>query len=447
MNVIQEQIDDLNAVLTVTLDQEDYQEKVKKSLKDYSKKVSLPGFRAGMVPMSLIQKMHGKAVLVDEVNKLLQEKVDGYIKENKLELIGNALPSVQDKNKRVDWDNDKTFEFKFDIAFAPKFTLDFNGEEFNIKKVMVDDATIETYANNIAKRYGKLEYPEYADEDCLVYADFVELAEDGSIVAGGIFKNSPVSLERLTNQNGKDAFVGKKLDETFEINPADLSTNASDLAAMLGIETSQVDSISKKFQAKITAISKMVAAEYNEQLFEKVYGSQVTTVEEFKNKIREELSQMFEADSNRMLKNDIQKRLIEKTNLTLPTEFLKRWIMAVNEKPLTLEQLEVDFDRYVAGLKWQLIENKLIVENAINVTPQEAKDHLKEILGKQFAGFNNFEMEDEKMEATLSNILQNPEQAQNIYQQLYDNKLMEFYKSKFNLKEVNVPEKDFYQTN
>lgn len=143
----------------------------------------MPGFRAGMVPMSLIQKMHGKAVLADEVNKLLQEKVDGYIKENKLELIGNALPSVQDKNKRIDWDNDKTFEFKFDIAFAPKFTLDFSGEEFNIKKVTVDDATIETYTNNIAKRYGKLEYPEYADEECLVYADFVELAEDGSIVA------------------------------------------------------------------------------------------------------------------------------------------------------------------------------------------------------------------------------------------------------------------------
>ena len=447
MNVIQEQIDDLNAVLTVTLTPDDYQEKVKKSLKDYSKKASLPGFRAGMVPMGIIQKMHGKAVLVDEVNKLLQQKVDGYIKENQLELIGNALPSVQNKNKQVDWDNDKTFEFKFDIAFAPKFTLDFSAEEFNIRKAIIDDATVETNANNIAKRYGKIEYPQVTDEACLVYADFVELDQEGSIVAGGIFKNSPVSLERLNNQDGENAFIGKKLDETFEINPADLSTNASDLAAMLGIESTQVDSISKRFQAKITAISKMVAAEYTAELFEKVYGSQVTTIDEFKNKIREELSLMFEADSNRMLKNDIQKRLIEKTNLALPNEFLKRWIMAVNEKPLTLEQLEQDFEKYVKGLRWQLIENKLILDNAINVSPEEAKEHLKEMLGKQFAGFNNFEMEDEKMEATLQNILQNPEQAQNIYQQLYNNKLMELYKSKFKLNEVNVPEKDFYQTN
>jgi trigger factor len=447
MNVIQEQLDDLNAVLTVTLTPEDYQDKVKKSLKDYSKKVSLPGFRAGMVPMGLVQKMHGKAILVDEINKLLQEKVDGYIKENRLELIGNALPSVQDKNKQVDWDNDKTFEFKFDIAFAPKFSLNLEGEEFNIRKAIIDDATVETYANNIAKRYGKLEYPEIADKDCLVYADFVELAEDGSVLPGGIFKNSPISLERLNNKEGINAFIGKKIDESFEINPADVSTNTSDLAAMLGIESSAIENISKKFQAKITAISKMVAAEYNTELFEKVYGSQVTTLEEFKNKIREELSQMFNADSDRMLKNDIQKRLIEKTNLALPNEFLKRWIMAVNEKPLTLEQLEQDFDKYVNGLRWQLIENKLITENTINVSPEEAKNHLKEILGKQFAGFNNFEMEDEKMEATLQNILQNPEQAQNIYQQLYDNKLMELYKSKFKLNEVNVPEKDFYQPN
>jgi trigger factor len=447
MNVIQEQVDDLNAVLTVTLNPEDYQDKVKKALKEYSKKLSLPGFRAGMVPMGVIQKKHGKAVLVDEINRLLQENVDSYIKENKLELLGSALPSAQDKNKRVDWDNDTTFEFKFDIAFAPKFTLELDGQKFNIKKAVIDEATVENYANNIAKRYGKLEYPETVSQDCLVYADFVELAEDGSVLAGGIFKNSPVSLERLSNQDAKNEFYGKKLNETFVYNPADLSTNASDLAAMLGIETSKIDSISKKFQLKITAISKMVAAEYTPELFEKVYGSQVTTIEEFKNKIREELSQMFTADSERMLKNDIQKQLIEKTNLALPNEFLKRWILAVNEKPLTLEQLEQDFDRYVNGLKWQLIENKLIRENSINVSHDEAKGHLKELLGKQFAGFNNSEMEDEKMESTLQTILQNPEQAQSIYQQLYDNKLMELYKSKFTLNEVQVPEKDFYQTN
>jgi len=446
MNITQENIDELNAVLKVKVVAEDYLPKVEGALKNYQKKAAIPGFRPGKVPTGVIKKMYGKSVMVDEINKLLSDSLYKYINDNKIEILGNPLPKADDKTV-IDWDNQKEFEFMYEMGLAPKFEVELSSKDkFTYQTVKIDDELVNKYVSDIAKRYGKVEQVEVASEGDLLNGDFVELDANGEILPGGVFKTSSVFLDRVKDE-AKKAFIGLKVGDKTVVDAQNLTANAADLAAMLGIEKAAAETFNAKVQFTVKGISRLAASEINQELFDKIYGpGTITTEEEFRAKIREELKGMFVNDSERKFYNDVVDHLMNKVNFNLPSEFLKRWIVAVNEKPVTPEQVEAEFDGYAKGLKWQLIENRIIKDNNINVTNEEVMDHTKQLILAQFGKMQQMPMSDEDLENTAKRVLGNEEEAKKIYEQVYGQKVMTLFKSKFTLENKEVAYEEFFNT-
>ncbi len=447
MNIIQENIDELNAVLKVKVVAEDYLPKVETALKDYQKKANIPGFRPGKVPTGMIKKMYGKSILVDEINKLLNDSLYKYLNENKIEVLGNPLPKA-DSDRNIDWDNQQEFEFLYEMGLAPKFKVELSPKDkFTYQTVKIDEELVNKYVTDIAKRYGKVEPVEVSEEDDLLNGDFVELDAHGEILAGGIFKTGSLFLERVKDISTKKALTGLKKEDKVVVEAQKLSENPVDLAAMLGIEKAAAEKLTSKIQFTVKGISRLAAAEINQEFFNKIYGEgNVTTEEEFRAKIKDELAAMFVNDSERKFYNDVVEHLMNKINFNLPTEFLKRWIVAVNEKPVTPEQVESEFESYSKGLKWQLIENKIIKDNDLKVSNEEVVEHTKELIIEQFGKYNPAPISDDELNQTVQRVLTNQEEAKKIHEKLYGQKVMNLFKTKFTLENKELAYDDFFKT-
>ena len=446
MNVTQENIDGLNAVLKVKVVSEDYQPKVESTLKTYQKKANIPGFRPGKVPAGLIKKMHGKAILVESINQLLQDTVSKYIKENNLDLLGQPLPKNNENN--IDWDNQQEFEFSYEMGLAPKFDLSLSAKDkFVYTTVKIDDELINKYVTDIAKRYGKVENIEIAEEADLLNGDFVELNTNGEILEGGIFKaGSALFPNRVKDEAVKKSLIGLKKEDKVIIDVQKISDNALDLAGTLGITKEQAEALTTKFQFTVKSITRHLPADINQEMFDKVYGpGVVNSEEEFRTKIKEELAAMFLNDSDRKLYNNIVDYLMETITFDLPTEFLKRWIIAANEKPVTLEQVEAEFDNYSKGIKWQLIENKIITDINLQVTNEEIVEYTKNLLRKQLGQYNPIAISDEDLAQTAQRVLSSKEEAQRIFTQLLGEKVMNLFKAIFTLEPKEVAFDDFFK--
>lgn len=438
-----ENVDELNAVISVQVSQEDFQPQLDKAIKDHAKKVQMPGFRKGMVPTGLVKKMYGKSIKVDEINRLLSEGVNNYIIENKFDLLGHAMPRPM--TEEIDWENQNNFTFEYEIAFAPKFDLDLTGESFTKRVVKIDDALISSHVQNIAKRYGKVTNPDTVEKDDLVYIDFTELDAQGNVKEGGIVKNSPIALDMVPSEETRNKFVGQTIGFTTKLNPVSLLKSPEELAHVLGIKAEEANNVSSNFEVKISNISRLSPADLTEEFFAKIYGPSVKTEEEFRNKVREELVMMFGRDSERLLLNQIQKRLLEKTNIQLPADFLKRWVKAVNEKPISNEQLESEWPAYENSTRWQLIETKLLADNNITVTEQEVRDFVEELIRKQFIQYNMSEIDEDLVKGSVDNVMKNREEYNRVAQQLVDNKLMTLYQMKCTIAEQEMTEEEFYK--
>lgn len=444
MDITKELIDDLNAVVKLKVTPADYTDKVETALKNYQKKASMPGFRPGKVPASLVRKMYGKSVLAEELNRLLSDSLYNYIKENNLDVLGNPLPKEQ--NDHVDIENEKEFEFAFDMALAPQFSLTLdNSISFNEFEVTPDEKILKDYINDITRRYGQIIPSDVTGEGDLMYGDFVELDDNGEVVPGGIFKASTMFLDNPVKENHK-LLIGAKVDDKFDLDPIQVSDNVSDRAQKLGITPEAAEALTNKFRFTVKSISKLVPAELNADLFDKVYGpGMVTTETEFREKISGELVKMFSRDSEEKLRNEIITTLLDKTNLSLPDSFLKRWLVAANEKPVTMEQVEAEYPIYARQLRWQLIENKLIRDNNIQVTAEEAETHVKEILRDNYRkyGRNPDEVSDAELSDTSKRILGKEDEAKKIFENLYAQKLMTLYRSKFKFDTKKVSYEEF----
>ncbi|HEY0030619.1 MAG TPA: trigger factor [Bacteroidia bacterium] len=444
MNIIQENIDELNAVLKVKVEANDYLPKVETALRNYQKKATIPGFRPGKVPTGMIKKMYGKSIMVEEINKLLNDSLYKYLNENKIEVLGNPLPKA---DSIIDWDNQKDFEFLYEMGLAPKFTVDLSPKDkFTYQTVKIDDTLVSKYMTDIAKRYGKVESVEVSEDADLLNGDFVELDANGDILAGGIFKTGSLFLDRVKNEDAKKALIGLKKDDKVVIEAQKLADNATDLSTLLGIDVAVAETLTAKLQFTVKGISRLAAAEINNEFFDKIYGEgNVTSEEEFKAKIKDELAAMFVNDSERKFYNDVVEHLMSKISFNLPNEFLKRWIVAANDKPVTLEQVESEYDGYTKGLKWQLIENKIIKDNNLQVTNEEIVEHTKELILEQFGKYNPTPMSDEELDQTAKRVLSNEEEAKKLYEKLYGQKVMNLFKSKFTLENKAVAYDDFFK--
>lgn len=439
MNITQEKIDALNAKLKVQLSSEDYQEKVEAVIVNYRKTASIPGFRKGKVPMGQVKKMIGKSVLIDEVNKLLQEAIYKHITENKVEVLGNPLPLTSE----VDWDNATDFEFEYEMGLAPEFkvTLD-KKSKFDYLQIVADKKMVDHYVTDMAKRYGKMTQPEKSEKTDLMMGEFTQLDGEGNVLEGGINHTSSVVLDIIQDKKAQKALVG--LAEGDEVKLHITKDFSNDAHHMLNIKKEELETLDADFTFKVNKISRMEPADMTQDLFDKVFGKDtVKSEKEFRAKVKEEVEKSFVGESDNKLKNDVILHLIKKTKLSLPDTFLKKWLVTTNEQGLTEEQVEQEYEQYSKSLKWQLIENKIIKDNELEVKNEDVISHTKELIVSNFAQYGQPAPEDKKLEEIAVQVLGNEEERKKVYNQLYDVKTMSLYKEKFSLKNKEVTYDEF----
>jgi trigger factor len=442
MNITKENIDVLNAVVTIEVGPADYEKRVEDAIKKAQRQASLPGFRPGKVPTGMIKKMYGKSVLADELNKILNDSINNYIVENKIEILGNPLPK---SDEHVDWENGKDFIFKYDLGLAPAFEVEVSDKTaFTYEVVKIDNDLIDKYVKDVRKNYGKPTNPEIAEERDVVFVDINELDETGAIKAGGIFKSTSIGIDRLKNEVAKQKLIGAKKEDKIIINCKDLYAEPVELSISLGIDKELAETLTCNLQLSVKNIARMDDAELNKELFTKVYGdSSIKTEEEFRNKVKEELASMFAQDSDRKFFTEVEKTLVDTINPALPEDFLKRWLMAVNDKPVTMEQLNAEFDAWGRSMKWKLIENKIIKGNNLSVTAEEATEEAKRFVRSHFARYGQIP-EEQEVEKTAISILQKDKEAEKIYENLYYTKILGLFKSKYKLNNKELSYNEFF---
>jgi trigger factor len=353
MNVVEEKIDDLNAILRVSVSPSDYSEKVEKTLNDYRKKANIPGFRPGKIPTAVVKKKYGRAILSEELNKLVNQSLNDFIRTNNLNVLGNPLPKT-DEPIKGDFVNPQEFEFAFEIGLAPEFEVNLSKKNtFDYLKMDVSEEMLDKEIENLARRYGSLVSAEKVGDKDMVLGTF-------SQIGGEITHTSTISVEYISDEAVKKQFVGQTIGTVVVVDPVKVSKGADDLAAMLGISKETAETLTGDFEFKITEIKTMIPAAVDQALFDKLFGEgQLNSEAELRAKISDDLTQMFQNDSDRVFSQKVTTELIENTKVDLPEAFLKKWILASSEKEITQAELDADFGNYTKSLKWQLIQNKL----------------------------------------------------------------------------------------
>lgn len=429
MDIKHENTDTLNAVVKVDINKDDYQPKVDKILKDYKKSANIPGFRKGHVPIGLIKKQYGKAVLVDEVNKLLQDALNKYITEEKLDILGNPLPKQQDD---FDWNND-TYQFEFELGLAPEFDVDLNPKK-GIKhyKIEADKDMIDNQIKSIQKQYGKLVSQNEVKEGFLVQGKFVNEEEE-------IDHQTTLKPEDLKSKKDQKLLLGAKVNDSITYKTKGLFKDTADLAKHLGIEEDKAKELKTEVNFEISEINEEILAELNEELFNKIYpNAEIKTEKDLREKIKEDAESQLEQQSDQQLLNDVSEYLIDNVEFDLPSDFLKKWLRVSGEEELTEEQAKEEFEKSEKGLRFQLIENKIIKDNNLKVTMDEIKDTTKNQIKMQMAQYGQMDLPDEQLESFAQSVLQKEDEVKKISDQVMNKKLLDFYKNNVNLKVKTV---------
>jgi len=429
MDIKHENTDTLNAVVKVDINKEDYQPKVDKILKDYKKSANIPGFRKGHVPIGLIKKQYGKAVLVDEVNKLLQDALNKYITEEKLDILGNPLPKQQDD---FDWNNEN-YQFEFELGLAPRFDVDLNPKK-GIKhyKIEADKDMIDNQMKSIRKQYGKLASQNEVKAGFLVQGKFVNEDED-------INHEATIKPEDLKSKKDQKLLIGAKVNDSVTLNTKNLFKEAADLAKNLGVEEDKAKDLKIDVNFEISEVNQEILAELNEELYAKLYpNAEIKTEKDLRDKIKEDAESQLEQQSDQQLLNQVSEYLIESVKFELPTQFLQKWLRVSGEEELSEEQAKEEFEKSEKGLRFQLIEGKIIKDNNLQVTIDEIKDTTKERIKMQMAQFGQMDMPEEQLDSFTQNILQKEEEVKKISDQVMNKKLLDFYKNNVNLKVKKV---------
>ena len=430
MDISKTDIDQLNSVINMTIDRKDYEKKVGSVLSDYRKNANIPGFRKGHVPMGMIKKQYEKAVIADEVNKLLRENLDKYIKDEKLELLGNPIPKASKED--LDWEASK-LNFEFELGLAPKFDIKLNV----LKKVVCyeiepEKKMIQEQLIHLQKQYGKLVSQKKIEKGYEITAQF---------------RNQEVELETMVNFSIED-IKSKKL--ILALNEAKtgaiLSFPAKRLfkdngtaKRLLSVDDKKLEDIFKvDVTIELKEINERILADLNQELFDKLYEpGTVSSVKDLEEKIKVGLQTQFEPQANQKLMNDISEAIVEKTKFKLPVDFLKKWIQTSAKEPMTKEEAINEFNKSEKGIRYQLIEGKIISENELNITFEELKDFTAIMVQKQMLQYGQTP-EKEKLDEIVSNILSNQEETRRISEQLMGDKMLNFYKDKAPLKTKKI---------
>ena len=450
MNIEKEQIDDLNAVVHITIEKDDYEPRVEKVLKDYRKKVNMPGFRPGKVPASLVKKMYGKAVLVDEINKLVSENLSQYINENNLDILGEPLPS--EKQQTIDFDQDEQFKFSFDLALSPEVDVKLTKrEKLPYYQIEVTDDMLEGQKKNVTSRFGTTEQREEAGEKSMLKGDFVQLDQKGEILEDGIkAEDAVMSASIIKDEAEKKKIMGAKVGDEIVFEPKKAFPNDTEISYLLKINKEQAAEVDGQFKFTVKEISEYVDPELNQELFDKIFGpGKVTNEEEFTAQVKEDLENTLKMESEYKFSVDAKEKLMGKVDMKLPEEFLKRWIKATNQdkekedQQLSDDQIENEMPRFLEDLKWQIIRNQLIKDNELKVEQQDVVDFAKKSARMQFMQYGLNNVPEEHLESYAVDMLKNEDQQRSMAEGAINDKVMDFVKEAVKVDTKEVSREDF----
>ena len=448
MNITQEKINNLNSVLTVKIQPEDYRERVEKAIKSQAKKAKLPGFRPGMVPSSHIKRMYGKSILVDEINNLLSDTLNNYINENKLEVLGQPLPKVDD-GKEFNWDYNDEFEFNYELGLAPEFELNFSpSDKLPYYQIKVDAETLDSRTKNLRKSYGKMTNPEVSADEDVLYSELVQLSPDGSVFEDGISNTASVRIDLVKDEKIKSSLIGLKVGDVVELDlQKAFDNNETVIAKLLNIPEGDAKDLQSKFQITVKNVNRLEESDLNQEFFDKIFPEgNITTEEEFKAKITEELEGMMAQNADQKLHNDLVNFGLEKVKLELPDDFLKRWLKETNQN-ITAEELESGYGDFARNLKWTLIENKIIKENQIEIKYEDVLASAKQKLDAQFRMYSPQALPEEQLTQYTVQFLQNKENANRTFEEVKGQKVFEYLKSVVTLDKKEIEYNKFIELN
>lgn len=438
MNITQEKINDLNAVVTVTIAPEDYQEKVDKAIKDQAKKMKLPGFRPGMVPVGHVKKMHGKGILVDTVNTLLSDSLNNYIQQNEIEILGQPLPKVNDKS--YTWEGNEEFVFDYEIGLAPAVDVNFTADDKLTQYVIkVDEDTFNARSKNIRRSYGKMTNPDVVADGDVIFGEFVQLNADGSVFEGGINVTTSLRLDIVKDATALKSLIGLKREDVVE--SFDLVTAVDDekqLIKILKLDEENPIIPQSKFKLTVKNINRLEEADLNQEFFDKLFDADVVkTEEEYKAKITEELEAMMAQDADKRLAADLYKHGAEKANMPLPDEFLKRWLKTTN-KEISDEELEGGYNDFAKNLRWTLVENKIVKDQKLQIKYEDVFEASKARLDAQFRMYSPTALTEEQLGQYTAQFLQDKENANRIFDEVKSHKVFEYLKTVITLDKKEI---------
>ena len=446
MNVSLQNIDKVSALLTVKLEKADYQEKVDKSLKNLRQKAQIPGFRKGMVPMSLVKKMYGKSVLAEEVNKLLSDSVYKYIQDNKVSILGEPLPN-EDKQKDIDFDTMEEFEFLFDIALSPEFKAEVAAaDKVDYYTIDVTEEMVDNQVKAYTQRNGKYEKVDaYADNDMLKGL-LAELDAEGNTKEGGIQVEGAVMMPAyMKNDEQKAIFNGAKVNDVLVFNPAvAFDNNEAELSSLLKIKKEEVAGVKGNFSFQVEEITRMVPAELNQELFDNVFGEgTVSSEEEFRAKIKEGIAKQFESDSDYKFLIDVREYLVNKIGkLEFPDALLKR-IMLLNNEEKGEAFVAENYDKSIEELTWHLIKEQLVKANDIKVEQDDILNMAKEATRAQFAQYGMLSVPEEILDNYAKEMLKKKESIEGLVNRVVETKLASALKTQVTLENKNISAEEF----
>ncbi len=446
MDIALEKASDTSASLLITLTPDDYKPEVDKKLKQYSKTVALKGFRPGHVPPALVKKMYGKGVLVEEINSILSKTVSKYIRENKLQIVGDPIPNREEADA-VDWDNQEQFKFTYELGLASDFEVHFDQLPTLTKyEIQATDKEIGETIENLQKQFHTHEHAEEVADGDTIYGDLkqVNTPEDAESFAS----KTAFPTDKMAEE-GKVAFIGKAKGDVVTFTIEALFPDEKDRANATGVKKDEVANLTGEFTFEIEDITRHQPAEINQELFDKTFGEgQVESEEQFRAKIVEVITGNYERESDTLLRYDIERELMNNIPILLPEEFLKNWLLDTNEGKVTREQIDTEFDDFAKSVKLQLIKTKIAEQGDVKVDPAELMETARAMVRQQF-GF--MDSENEEMNKTIDQIARNylmdeknnGQNYTNMYNRVFDEKVIDYAKTQVTVEPASVSFEEF----
>ncbi len=412
MNVTHIQPDALNYLLTIEIAPEDYAEPLRKRLNEYKRKADIKGFRKGMAPLQLIQRMYGDQALYESVNGLVGDSIDKFVADNKVRVLGEPMPA--EDQPQLSWKAGESFTFKFDIAQTPELNIEVGKDDkIPYYEINITAAEKKAQKEQLLQQYGSLQEGKKAGEQDYIVADI----ENEGHKAEGVY----VSVSHVAEE-ARGAFLGKKAGDKFQVDVNAAFTNETDRAAMLKVEKDKLSGLDPMFTFTVVNVKTYVAAEENQETYDKIFGEgQVTTPEQFEQKIEERIKASHEQEANYRFGADVRKYFVEKAKLELPEAFLKRWLVYANEGKFTAEQVEKEFPAFLEDFKWQLVRGSLMQKFGLKVSKEDLQAAAESFVAYQYAMYGMAGVPENIIKSSAENVLQDQNQRRRLEEQCEDN--------------------------